>query len=84
MMASTANENKKKNQDEEPEPDYTKLLDDIKEKIIEVISVRDSKDTADSDLHAKSAIQILHEIELNIDTFMKELQYIHKGKEGAT
>jgi len=75
MMSASSNENQKKKKDENPEPNYNQLMDELKHEIINVYPAKETQN--DSDIHAKQAIQILHEIEIKINNYVKELQYIH-------
>ena len=79
-MAASSETDKKPNPNETPEPNYDLLMDDLKGAIIDVYS---HSTQADGDLNAKKAIQILHEIELKIDNYMKEVNYIQENDHWA-
>jgi len=51
MMSASSNENQKKKKDENPEPNYNQLMDELKHEIINVYPAKETQN--DSDIHAK-------------------------------
>ena len=83
-MASTASQkqsaapshSKKKQLEEEADVNIEHLMEDLKKDIALVYHNKDYSLGDTTDLNSKQAIQLLHEIELKIDTYIKEIGYI--------
>ena len=68
---------KKKPEEDEDEPDIEKLMDDVRREIVSVYSI--IGDTGS--LEAKSPVQILVDIEIALNEYMKLIKYIHNAQE---
>lgn len=71
--ASAGAASKKKPEDEEDEADIDKLMDDIRREIVSVFSIIGDTGTLD----AKTPVQILVDIEISLNEYMKILKYVH-------
>ena len=81
MKTALQDNEKKKNEDEQNFVDIDKLMNEIKNKILEVYFSRNTSSTVvpeNKDIISKNAIQILHEIELNIVNNINVIDYILK------
>lgn len=76
-QASGPASKKKKPEDEEDEPDIDKLMEDIRKEITQCFSI--IGDTATLD--AKSPVQILVDIEIALNEYMKLIKYVHNATE---
>ena len=68
---------KKKPEEDEDEPDIDKLMDDIRREIVRVYSIIGDTSTLD----AKSAVQILGDIEIALNEYMKLIKYVYISKQ---
>ena len=76
--ASTKKKYGQNNTDEEPEANIDLLMDDIRKDIINVYKVIGDPNVLD----AKQTIEVLQDIEINLNEYMKVIKYIHDENEG--
>lgn len=80
MTQSNANQGKQKGkpgQDDEAEVNIEALMDDIRRDIVNVYSVL-GEGTA---LDAKNSIEVLHDVEVQLNEYMKIIKYINDENE---
>jgi len=77
QAASGPASKKKKPEDEEDEPDIDKLMEDIRKEITQCFSIIGDTSTLD----AKSPVQILVDIEIALNEYMKLIKYVHNATE---
>ena len=68
---------KKKPEEEEDEPDIDKLMDDIRKEIESVYNIIGVSGT----LEAKTPVQILVDIEIALNEYMKLIKYVYNAQE---
>ena len=71
---------KKAKGDEEQDVNIDQLIDDLKKDIFHAYYNKDYRLGEEADLESKSAIQLLHEIELKVVTKMNEIEYIQNAE----
>ena len=80
-LASDKQIGSKKKGEEENDLDVEALLDDLKHNILQVCAIHPDIGKDLQELKGKQPINILHEIELEINTNIKEMSYIINNKD---
>ena len=73
----------KKKKDEEQEVDVNKLMDEIKVNILNVYGIKDTSSQEYMELSQKSALQLLQDIELEINSNITKIKYIMKMQDNG-
>lgn len=81
--AQAAAKKKNSKQEEEEEVNIDQLMDDIKKDIYFAYNNKDYCLGDTTDLNSKQAIQLLHEIELKVTTYINEIEYIQNAEKNA-